>query len=395
LETTDFIPIPYLSIPNMISKPTLLSLEGPEVRPLSIRAKALVFADPLSERLLNELELVGPSDAPVLVLGETGTGKELVARHLHHLSGRRGAFVAVNCGAISETLAESELFGHEAGSFTGAVGRREGWFEAANGGTLFLDEIGDLPLNMQVKLLRVLQEREVVRVGSRKPIPIDVRLVVATNVDLQEAVSAGHFRLDLYYRINIAQINLPPLRDRTGDILPLIEHFLRIYAQRLGSPLPSLAEPTRRALLAYPWPGNIRELENVVHFALMVCGGDTIEPRHLKFCNGISVAGSGNGNAGEAPIKAIERLVARLFDTPGSTLLIDIEGIVVRAAFEHTRYNQVRTADILGITRNVVRTLLKRHGLLEDSGGNARLNPAFEAPEEGSSSARNATGWAS
>ena len=364
----------------MTTKPTLLSFEGGSAQPLSIRAKALVFADPLSERLLDELGRVGPSDAAVLVLGETGTGKELVARHLHQLSGRRGAFVAVNCGAISETLAESELFGHEAGAFTGANGRREGWFEAADCGTLYLDEIGDLPLNLQVKLLRVLQEREVVRLGSRTPVPVDVRVIAATNVDLQEAVSAGHFRLDLYYRINIAQVSLPPLRERTGDIMPLVQHFLRSYGQRLDMPVPAVPEATRRALLAYPWPGNIRELENVIHFALLVSGGGTLEPRHLKFCSGIGVTGASGPAREELPLAAIERHAARLFASPGTSLLADVEGAVLRAAFQHTGCNQVRTAELLGVTRNVVRTLLKRHGLLEagtprKSDPDARENP--------------------
>src|SRR4051812_31641783 len=173
-------------------------------------SREFIFADGASRQLLDYVEKLAPSEVPVLIGGETGTGKELVARHIHLLSGRKGPFLAVNFGAISDHLAESELFGHEAGSFTGAVGKREGWFEAANGGTLFLDEIGDLPLPLQVKLLRVLQEKEVVRIGSRKSIPVDVRLVAATNVDLDYAVNAGHFRRDLLYRINIAHVKLPP-----------------------------------------------------------------------------------------------------------------------------------------------------------------------------------------
>ena len=207
-------------MPDSSKPPVVLSLEGNNAQPLSVRAKALVFSDPASAELLEYIERISPSEAPVLIGGETGTGKELVSRHIHLLSGRKGPFLAVNCGAISDYLAESELFGHEAGSFTGAVGKREGWFEAANGGTLFLDEIGDLPLPLQVKLLRVLQEKEVVRIGSRKPIPVDVRLVAATNVDLDYAVNAGHFRRDLLYRINIAHVKIPPLRDRPGDVCP-------------------------------------------------------------------------------------------------------------------------------------------------------------------------------
>ena len=201
----------------------------------SIRATAQVFEDPKSQALLAHLQQVAPSDASVLIIGETGTGKELVARHLHNLSARRnGPFIAVNCGAFSESLVEAELFGHEKGAFTGALSAKAGWFEEANGGTLFLDEIGDLPMPIQVKLLRVLQEREVVRLGSRKSIPIDVRVLAATNVQLEKAINAGHFREDLYYRLNVVSLELSPLRERPGDILPLVRHFIAAYSHRLG-----------------------------------------------------------------------------------------------------------------------------------------------------------------
>src|SRR6187551_771097 len=211
----------------------LLTLPGAGA--LSIRAKALVFDDPGSVALLERVQQVAPTDATVLVIGETGTGKELLARRVHQGSGRRGPFLAVNCGAFSESLIDAELFGHETGAFTGASQARAGWFEAANGGTLFLDEIGDLPLGLQVKLLRVLQERQVVRLGSRQPIPIDVRLIAATNVDLEAAVAARHFREDLYYRLNVATVSLLPLRERPGDILPLARYFLAVHAGRVGA----------------------------------------------------------------------------------------------------------------------------------------------------------------
>ncbi|WP_269533267.1 sigma-54-dependent Fis family transcriptional regulator [Chitinimonas sp. BJYL2] len=345
-------------------KPALISLEGYNSQPTSIRAKALVFADPASQQLLSQMEQLGPSEAPILIIGETGTGKELVARHLHHLSGRSGPFVAVNCGAISEQLAESELFGHEAGAFTGATARRAGWFEAADGGTLFLDEIGDLPLNLQVKLLRVLQEREVVRVGARRPIPVDIRLVAATNVDLHEAVSAGHFRLDLYYRLNIAQLNLPPLRDRVGDILPLAEYFLGLYAQRLKRPLPTLHADTIIALQRYPWPGNIRELENVVHYALLVSFGQQILPKHLKLSGGMPTSGS---SALDSPITRIQAAYQELFRDKTPDLFQQLEQLLIEEAFAYSGQNQVRAAALLGITRNVMRTQLKRYGLLGES----------------------------
>lgn len=393
--------------------PVLLSLEGHNAQPLSIRAKALVFNDPLSVRLLEYIERIAPSEAPVLIGGETGTGKELVARHIHHLSGRSGPFLAVNCGAISDQLAESELFGHEAGSFTGAQGKREGWFEAANGGTLFLDEIGDLPLALQVKLLRVLQEKEVVRIGSRRSIPVNVRLVAATNVDLDFAVAAGHFRQDLLYRINIAQLRLPPLRERPGDVLPLAEHFLKSYCQKMQQAKPAFSEAAVALLRSYSWPGNIRELENVVHFSLLVVRGQLIEPEHLKVTGGWAYqprehAGFSPASAAVAvhhsapktsapqtsapqasapqashataqaafgqsqppaisdPWQVIAQQLQQIFTEQGDGPHHEtLERLLVGSAFQFTGENQVHAAALLGITRNVMRTLLKRHGLLD------------------------------
>ncbi|MDB6086867.1 MAG: sfnR [Gammaproteobacteria bacterium] len=359
-------------------RPTLVSIEKSDVRSPSIRAKALVFADPTSRRLLAYIEKLAPSEVPVLIVGETGTGKELVAQHIHQLSGRKGPFLAVNCGAISDQLAESELFGHEAGSFTGAVGRREGWFEAADGGTLFLDEIGDLPLPMQVKLLRVLQEREVVRIGSRKSIPIDVRLVAATSVDLDHAVSAGHFRRDLFFRLNTAQARLPPLRERPGDVLPLAQYFLHTYCQRMSLPIPKVSPAAIESLHHHPWPGNIRELENVVHFALLMSGGEELQPEHLKVGGGWDAASRGIGDwagvvgaplitrAPTTPLDAIAAQLRRSFDDPGESLFDDLEQLIVVEAYQRCGKNQVQSAALLGISRNVLRTLLKRHGLLHD-----------------------------
>src|SRR5215831_6913181 len=213
----------------------------------SIRAKAFVFADPKSRALFEQVEQVAATEAAVLIVGETGTGKELVARHIHKQSRRTGPFVAVNCGALSQSLAEAELFGHQAGAYTGANESRAGWFETANHGTLFLDELGELPLALQVKLLRVLQEREVVRVGARKAIPLNVRVIAATNVDLAKAVADGAFRQDLYYRLNVLTFELPPLRERPGDIPPLVDHFARVHAARLHMPIPTFAAATLQA----------------------------------------------------------------------------------------------------------------------------------------------------
>ena len=351
-----------VSIPRADDQ-VLLTLDKENAHALSVRAKALVFSDPQSKNLLQDLKRVAPSDAPILILGETGTGKELVARHAHLLSGRTGPFLAVNCGAISENLAESELFGHEVGAFTGATQRREGWFEAANNGTLFLDEIGDLPLSLQVKLLRVIQEREVVRIGARKPIPVNVRLVTATNVDLNDAVSAGRFRLDLIYRLNIVQLKIPPLRDRPGDILPLARHFLTTYSKKLELPEPVIGKEAGEALLRHPWAGNIRELENVIHIALLVASDYEIRPEHLKLAGGPATTPIATA-APASPREAVRQAVQSLLDEGEPDLFDALEQIVVEAAFRHSGFNQVRAAAALGISRNVVRTLLKKHRML-------------------------------
>jgi DNA-binding NtrC family response regulator len=325
-----------------------------------LRAKHLVFADARSQALLELIGKIAPSGAAVLIAGESGTGKELVARHIHRQSGRPGQFLAVNCGAISEQLAEAELFGHEAGAFTGAQGRREGWFEAASGGTLFLDEIGDLPLCLQGKLLRVLQENEVTRLGSRKAIPIDVRIVSASNVDLGAAVAAGNFRLDLFYRLNIVPLALSPLRERPADVAALAEHFIAVYSQKLKVQRPVLREDALEALLRHSWPGNIRELENVIHFALLVATERQIGVQHLRIPGGAVRTGS-RDQLGE--------VLQERFAAPGNHLFRDMESRLIEEAFRYCDENQVRTAELLGVSRNVVRTLLKRYGLISESEG--------------------------
>ncbi|MCW5623343.1 MAG: sigma-54-dependent Fis family transcriptional regulator [Burkholderiales bacterium] len=367
-----------------MSKP-LLQFPNPHEHALSIRAKALVFEDPKSQELLRRIDLVAPSRANVLIIGETGTGKELVARHVHALSEYRdGPFVAVNCGAFSETLVESELFGHDRGAFTGAVQSKPGWFEAANGGTLFLDEIGDLPLTMQVKLLRVLQEREVTRLGSRHAVPVDLRLVAATNVRLEEAVAAGRFREDLYYRLNVATLTLLPLRDRPGDILPLARHFLNLYTRRLGTERIAFSAAAERALEQHPWPGNIRQLENVIHHALLVCRGNSIQPAdlHLAAPRVTDVASpmSPPAGAGRDPEAALRAALLDLFETDASDLYHRIEEAVVRTAFEYCHGNQLQTARLLGITRNVLRARLQKIGELQVSPSRLRVADDEQIP---------------
>ncbi|MBO9549983.1 sigma54-dependent transcriptional activator SfnR [Pseudomonas sp.] len=336
----------------------LLTLPPSPTLATSIRATAQVFEDPRSQALLAHLQQVAPSEASVLIIGETGTGKELVARHIHNLSGRRnGPFIAVNCGAFAESLVEAELFGHEKGAFTGALAAKAGWFEEANGGTLFLDEIGDLPLPIQVKLLRVLQEREVVRLGSRKSIPINVRVLAATNVQLEKAINAGHFREDLYYRLNVVTLQLHPLRDRPGDILPLARHFIRSYSERLGYGPVELSPKAQAKLVEYSWPGNIRELENVIHHSLLTCGDGVIQAQDLRLSN-LRLERREEAPTSHGVDDLLLQAFSRLYEEQPGDLYEKVENALLRSAYHFCHYNQVHTAQLLGLSRNVTRTRL-------------------------------------
>jgi sigma-54 dependent transcriptional regulator len=362
---------------------SLSTLSGHETGSLTpadaLRARALFFEDPKSKLILERVRLIGPSTANVLITGETGTGKELIARHLHALSPRaKNPFLAVNCGAFSETLVESELFGHERGSFTGASVARAGWFEAACGGTLFLDEIGDLPLAMQVKLLRVLQERQVVRLGSRVPVPIDVRVIAATNVNLEDAVAAGRFRDDLYYRLQVATLQIPPLRERRGDIYPLAQHFLRLYGERLGLEEPALSNEALELLINHhSWPGNIRELENVIHHALLVCRENLVRPEDLRLSSLNSrTPNTRSSTAPLDPERELQNVLISLFEKERPNLYATIEAAVMKTAYEFCDRNQLQTARLLGISRNIVRARLIQCGVL----GGANAPPETSIP---------------
>jgi len=246
------------------------------------RCGGLIGTSPLIEHVSQLIRLVADLDVPVFIQGETGTGKELIARAIHN-SGTRvdKPFVAVSCGAIPETLLEEELFGHEKGAFTGSVGSRPGALEESANGTLFFDEIGELSLAAQVKLLRVLQEREFKRLGSNRLISLRARVIFATHQNLEERVAQGLFRQDLYYRLDVVRINAPPLRDRPEDISLLVEHFLEMYARKFGLPLPEVEADTMAILRNYSWPGNVRELEHVIESSLIVSRGEPIGPHHL------------------------------------------------------------------------------------------------------------------
>lgn len=364
----DYMGLTYQEFDGIYSKEdemNLLTLPNSQSLSTSIRATAQVFEDPKSLALLARIQKIAPSDANVLIIGETGTGKELIARHVHDLSRRRGKpFVAVNCGAFSETLVESELFGHEKGAFTGAFSAKTGWFEAAHGGTIFLDEIGDLPLSIQVKLLRVLQEREVVRLGARKPTPIDVRLVAATNVRLEEAVLAGHFREDLFYRLRVALLEIPTLRDRPGDILPLAEYFVSEYRRRLGYGEVEIDEDAKRKLLAHPWPGNIRELENAIHHALLICKSHRLRSEDLQLSSMQLFHRARQEHDGHGAGDPLQHALHQLFEAGHESLYEHIEDTMVRTAYHYCHNNQVQTARLLGVSRNIVRARLIKMGAI-------------------------------
>lgn len=304
-----------------------------------VDADPLVAGDPKMQAVLKMIDLVAPTDATVLITGESGTGKELAARQVHLKSSRKEKpFVAVNCAAIPENLLESELFGYEKGAFTGASARKPGRFELAHGGTLFLDEIGEIPPAVQVKLLRVLQERNFERVGGTKQVAVDVRIIAATNRDLPEAVKQHAFREDLYYRLNVFPLELPPLRERPGDIVPLAGYFIRKYALRMKKNVEHLSPEAEGILLEYKWPGNVRELSNLIERAIILCTGDTIMPAHL----GIDRAGNGEQEGG---------------------MLREMEKQAIARALEECSGNRKLTAEKLGISLRTLYYKLKEYGL--------------------------------
>lgn len=324
-------------------------------------------SQPMQE-LYKMLGRVAPSDVTVLITGESGTGKELVARAIHVNSPRLGKpFLALNCAAIPRELLESELFGHEKGSFTGATDRKTGKFEQANGGTLFLDEIGDMPLDLQAKLLRVLQEREITRTGGNTAIAVDVRIVAATNQELREKVRKKMFREDLFYRLNVVPIALPPLRERREDIPQLIEYFINRAHQDLGVPARGCTEEALALLKRYDWPGNVRELENAIQRAAL------LSPDQLLTGGDFPDLLAGGGR--EENDCSLETLIANKLrsslmpmevnelDNLYDMVLHQMERPLIRIILEKTRQNQVRAAEILGINRNTLRKKIQTLGI--------------------------------
>ena len=283
----DFVskPVELKRLRSMVE--TALELRHDDANPKP-QSTGLVGTSAPMENLRNKIARVARSQAPVFISGESGSGKELVARAIHYRGPRsNGAFIAVNCGAIPGELMESEFFGHRKGSFTGAIQDKQGLFQAAHGGTLFLDEVADLPLNMQVKLLRALQEGEVDAVGSRRPTKVDVRIISATNKDLAEQVKSGGFREDLYYRLNVFPIDMPSLRERKDDVPALVEHFISRFNASEGLNIAGVSEETLQVLCAYDWPGNVRQLENAVFRAMILCEGSELLPHDFPQISGV------------------------------------------------------------------------------------------------------------
>ncbi len=307
-----------------------------------------------------EIGRVARTEMTVLLMGESGTGKELVARAIHANSARaRGSFITVNMAAIPRDLMESELYGHERGAFTGAAERRPGKFELAHGGTLFLDEIGEMPVEMQAKLLRVLQEREIDRVGGSRPLPVDVRIIAATNSDLARSVEEGRFRRDLYYRLAVVPIRLPPLREREGDVILLARYFMGKYGEQLkGRPL-ALARDAEPMLLAHAWPGNVRELQNVIQRALLKLPGARLTAKDLVgLLPASSTAQRGLGGLVESLLDGPEPQGGRY-----TAALAALEAPLIGAALARTKGNQLRAAQLLGMNRNTLRERMRALGM--------------------------------
>jgi two-component system response regulator HydG len=301
----------------------------------------LIGQSPGMRRVMEMVQMVAESDATVLVTGESGTGKEIVARAIHSASPRRfSPMVAIHCGALTESLLESELFGYEKGAFTGAQARKKGKFEVADGGTVFLDEISDITLRTQTDLLRVLQEKEIVRVGDSTPVKVDFRVIAATNKRLERLVEAGTFRPDLYYRLNVFNIDIPPLRERREDIPILARHFIEKFASSMNRNAPRLAPRTLELLLGYHWPGNVRELENAIERALLINRENDLPPEAFPF-----------------QVNPSQTIYGQRLE--------DVEKVHIEKILAETNWNLSRTARLLDIDRTTLYNKIRRYGLKE------------------------------
>lgn len=337
---------------------------------------SLIWRDPAMERVVQLAGQIARSEAPVLVTGESGTGKEVIARHLHQKSLRKDKpFVAVNCAAIPDNLLESELFGHEKGAFTGAIARRIGKFEEAHGGTLLLDEISEMDVRLQAKLLRALQERMIDRVGGTQPVKVDLRIIATSNRNLGEAVREGSFREDLFYRLNVVHLRLPALRERPGDILALADHFAKKYAEINGLPLRPVAVDARKLLLANSWRGNVRELENTVHRAVLLAQGEEIGAEAMLTPEGETLGPAAGRDPAARAAQTAEAMTRSLV---GRTVA-DVERDLILDTLDHCLGNRTHAAKILGISIRTLRNKLSEYtaaGIVVAEPGQARVSAA-------------------
>ena len=312
----------------------------------------MIAVDPAMKKVLALADQVGPSEASILITGESGVGKEVIAKYLHQKSKRaEKPFISINCAAIPDNLLESELFGHEKGAFTGAVARRIGKFEEANGGTLLLDEISEMDIRLQAKLLRAIQERTIDRVGSNKPVSVDIRILATSNRDLTQEVKAKTFREDLYFRLNVVNLHVPPLRKRQSDILALAEYFITKYAELNGVPKRALTEGAKRAAAACQWPGNVRELENTMHRAVLLAQGDTIDIDDIRL------------PTGDGP--SVTSTDEQTQDGMVGKTVAQVEQDLILQTLDHCLGNRTHAANILGIS---IRTLRNKLKLYSDTG---------------------------
>ncbi|MCT8971792.1 sigma-54 interaction domain-containing protein [Microbaculum marinisediminis] len=326
---------------------------------------ALVYRDDSMASVVRLAEQIAPSEASVLITGESGTGKEVLARYVHQRSNRADRpFISINCAAIPEALLESELFGHEKGAFTGAVARRVGKFEEADGGTLLLDEISEMDVRLQAKLLRAIQERMIDRVGGNRPVPVNIRIIATSNRNLADAVRDGGFREDLYYRLNVVNLQLPALRERPGDILALAEHFAARYAEANGLPPRALSQDARKQLTLSRWPGNVRELENTIHRAVLLSTGEAIDTEALRMPDGSRLDAMIGGHESRVVSQAAQAAEAVTRTLVGRTVA-EVERDLILDTLDHCLGNRTHAANILGIS---IRTLRNKLHLYSDDG---------------------------
>jgi DNA-binding NtrC family response regulator len=361
----EFIPLP----PDADLIAAVLAAVADDDRPLVAR-------DPAMQAVLNLADQIAPSDASILITGESGVGKEVMARYVHQKSRRaQRPFISVNCAAIPENLLESELFGHEKGSFTGAVARRIGKFEEADGGTLLLDEISEMDGRLQAKLLRAVQEREIDRVGGSRPVKVDIRILATSNRDLAAAVREGTFREDLLYRLNVVNLRLPPLRERPGDVIALSEYFVRKYAAANGVPDRPLSSQARLRLASHRWPGNVRELENAMHRAVLLSTGAEIEEFAIRLPDGQPMS-----NAPDAQTARVASMAAEAAQRGfvGQTVA-EVEQQLIIDTLSHCLGNRTHAANILGISIRTLRNKLKEYseaGVMVPAPQGAGINAA-------------------